>query len=339
MTRTSPLGAGAAEGRSTEKLRMGVVGTGALGRHHVRILSELPAVELVGVFDSRRSAAEEVAARHGARVFDGAAELLRELDAVVLAVPTRDHAELACEALEAGVNVLVEKPMATSLAEADRMVAAAGGKVLAVGHVEYYNPAVQRLLQAVDEPRFLEIERLSTFSPRSLDVDVLLDLMIHDLQIVQALDPSGLRDVRAAGIAVLSDRVDIASARLEFESGCVANLTASRVSDQRVRRLRIFSRDAYHSLDYQDQAIKGFRLVGDGSERRIAPADLPVERDEPLRRELLAFAARCRGERAELVDGEAGRSALALALAVQQAIAEHAARAGGVRGNRRSRAS
>jgi predicted dehydrogenase len=216
--------------------------------------------------------------------------------------------------------------MATSLEEADRMIASAAGRVLAVGHVEFYNPAVQRLLEAVRSPRFVEIERLSTFSPRSLDVDVLLDLMIHDLQIVQALDPSGLREVRAAGIAVLSDRVDIASARLELQSGCIANLTASRVSDQRVRRLRVFSRDAYHSLDYQEQTIKGFRLAGGTAERRILPADVTVQRDEPLRLELLSFVARCRGEAAPLVDGEAGRRALALALEVRWEIAEHAAR-------------
>jgi predicted dehydrogenase len=316
------------------RLRAGVIGTGALGRHHVRILSELEGVELVGVCDARPETAAEVATRHGTRVFGEAGELLRALDAVVLAVPTRDHAALACQALAAGVHVLVEKPMATTLEEADRMVAAAGGGlVLAVGHVEFYNPAVQRLLSTAPAARFLEIERLSTFSPRSLDVDVLLDLMIHDLQILQALDPTGLREVHAAGIAVLSDRVDIASARLELESGCVANLTASRISDQRVRRLRIFSHEAYHSLDYQEQTIKGFRLEGGVAERRIVPADLPVERDEPLRRELLAFVARCRGEGVPLVDGVAGRAALALALEVQRAIVAHAERAAGRRGH------
>jgi predicted dehydrogenase len=314
-------------------LRAGVIGTGALGRHHVRILSELEGVELVGVCDARTETAVEVATRHGARVFGEAGELLRALDAVVLAVPTRDHAALACQALAAGVHVLVEKPMATTLEEADRMVAASGGLVLAVGHVEFYNPAVQRLLSAAPAARFLEIERLSTFSPRSLDVDVLLDLMIHDLQILQALDPTGLREVHAAGIAVLSDRVDIASARLELESGCVANLTASRISDVRVRRLRMFSHEAYHSLDYQEQTIKGFRLEGGVAGRRIVPADLPVERDEPLRRELLAFVARCRGEVVPLVDGAAGRAALALALEVQRAIVAHAERAAPRRGH------
>ncbi|HUP22958.1 MAG TPA: Gfo/Idh/MocA family oxidoreductase [Thermoanaerobaculia bacterium] len=317
-------------------LRAGVIGTGALGRHHVRILSELDGVELVGVCDARPEIAAELAARHETRVFGEAGELLRALDAVVLAVPTRDHAALACQALAAGVHVLVEKPMATTLEEADRMVAAAGGLVLAVGHVEFHNPAVQRLLSTAPAARFLEIERLSTFSPRSLDVDVLLDLMIHDLQILQALDPTGLREVRAAGIAVLSDRVDIASARLELESGCVANLTASRISDLRVRRLRMFSHEAYHSLDYQEQTIKGFRLEGGVAERRIVPADLPVERDEPLRRELLAFVARCRGEDVPLVDGVAGRAALALALEVQRAIVAHAERAAPRRGQTRA---
>jgi predicted dehydrogenase len=199
--------------------------------------------------------------------------------------------------------------------------------VLAVGHVEFYNPAVQALLAVGRDlkmpPRFLEVQRLAVFTPRSLDVDVVLDLMIHDLQILHALDPSPVAEVRATGIAVLSPRVDIANARVELASGCVANLTASRVSAERVRKLRAFLPSRYYSLDYQAQEIRGYRLEDAEGGRRILPADLEVERAEPLRRELEAFVAACRGDdsgRGPLADGSAGRQALATALAVVAAI-------------------
>ncbi|HVS15799.1 MAG TPA: Gfo/Idh/MocA family oxidoreductase [Thermoanaerobaculia bacterium] len=302
-------------------LTVGVLGTGALGRHHVRILSELEGVELRGIYDPRRELAEELAARHGTVVAADVDAVLADAEAVVIAAPTSEHEELARRALRRGRHVLVEKPMAASLAEADRMLGDAGDRVLAVGHVEFYNPAVQRLLDTIAAPRFVEIERIAPFTPRSLDVDVILDLMIHDLQIVHALDPSPVAEVRALGIAVLSPRVDIANARLQLDSGCVVNVTASRVSDQRVRRLRVFGRDSYHSLDYSEQTIKGFRLSpGAGRARSIEPADVAVERAEPLRCELEAFVARCRGERVRLVDGAAGRRALETALRVAAAV-------------------
>jgi predicted dehydrogenase len=304
-------------------LAVGVLGTGALGRHHVRILSQLEGVALRAIFDPRTEVVEELAATHGAPVAASAEELFEAVDAVVVAAPTSAHERLTLEALGRGLHVLVEKPMATSLEEADRMLDAAGDRVLGVGHVEFYNPAVQQLLDAVRAPRFLEIERIAPFSPRSLDVDVIRDLMIHDLQIVHALDGSALEEVRSIGIAVLSEQVDIANARLQLGSGCVVNLTASRVSDQKVRRLRVFASDSYHSLDYQEQTIKGFRLEpGDGGTRKIVPADLDVEKGEPLRAELEAFVARCRGERARFVDGAAGRRALATALEVAASVAD-----------------
>jgi predicted dehydrogenase len=280
-------------------------------------------VELVGVFDPRPEAARRAADDHGARPFAGAAELAGEIEAAVVAVPTVAHTEVAGPLLERGVHVLVEKPMASSLAEADALVAAAAasGAVLGVGHVEFYNPAVAALLAAGGRPRFAEAQRLATFTPRSLDVDVVLDLMIHDLQILHALDPSPLLEVRATGIDVLSPKVDIANARLAFASGGVAIVTASRVSAERVRKLRVFLPRRYYSLDYQAQEIKGFRLE-EGEERRIVPDDLPVTAAEPLAREHQAFLARCRGEDVPFVDGAAGRQALATALAVAAAIAE-----------------
>ncbi len=286
-----------------------------MGRNHVRILSSLPGVEVVGVHDPDPKAGEL-----GVRVFERLEDLAGEIDAAVVAAPTVAHADIGCALLGRGVHVLIEKPIASSLAEADRLLEAQGDRILAVGHVEFYNPAVQALVGVGTPPRFVEVQRLGVFSPRSLDVDVVLDLMIHDLQILQALDQSPVVEVRATGINVLSPRVDICNARVELGSGCVANLTASRVSSERVRKLRAFLPSRYYSLDYHAQEIRGYRLEeGDGG-RKILPADLPVTRAEPLLRELEAFVTACRGEKAPLVTGAAGRRALETALAVVEAI-------------------
>jgi predicted dehydrogenase len=309
-------------------LRCGVFGVGALGRHHTRILGDLPGVERVGVHDPRPEAAETAAREFGARVFASFGELAAAIDAAVVAAPTREHEPLTLELLDRGVHVLVEKPIAPDLEAADRMIAAAerGGRILAVGHVEYHNPAVATLLETGGAPGYVEVQRLGVFSPRSLDVDVVLDLMIHDLQILHALDRSDLVEVRATGIPVLSERIDIANARVELASGLVANLTTSRVSSERVRKLRAFYGDRYASLDYQAQELKGFRLDRAGSERRILPDDRPVERAEPLRRELEAFVAACRGEPNRSVGGAEARRALATALAVAAAAGRRGAR-------------
>jgi predicted dehydrogenase len=220
----------------------------------------------------------------------------------------------------------MEKPMASTLPEADRLLEQAdrAGRLLAVGHVEFYNPAVQALVALKTPPRFVEVQRLGVFSPRSLDVDVILDLMIHDLQILHALDPSPVAEVRATGIPVLSPRIDIANARVALESGCVANLTASRVSAERVRKLRAFLPQRYYSLDYQAQEIRGYRLEAPaaGEERpQIVPDDLATVRAEPLAAELAAFLAACRGEAVPWVDGRQGRQALQTALAIVAAVA------------------
>jgi predicted dehydrogenase len=305
---------------SPKTLRVGVFGAGAMGRNHVRLLSSLPGSELVGVYDPKAEAAEAAARDHGARVFSKLEDLAGEIEAAVVAAPTVAHADMGCALLDRGLHVLIEKPLAASLEEADRLIAAAEGKVLAVGHIEFFNPAVQALLSVGTPPRFVEVQRLGVFSPRSLDVDVVLDLMIHDLQILHALDPSPVAEIRATGIAVLSSRIDIANVRVELESGAVANLTASRVSSERARRLRVFLPNQYYSLDYQAQEIKGYRLEGDGDQRRILPDDLAVEKAEPLKRELEAFLAACRGEPAPRVDGLQGRRALETALQVVEAI-------------------
>jgi predicted dehydrogenase len=311
---------------AARSIRVGVFGTGALGRHHTRLLSQLPEATLVGIHDPRPETAAAIAAEYGCRVWEDPWALAAEIEAAVVASPTVTHADIGCRLLRSGVHVLVEKPIAASLEEADRLLeaAAARGKVLGVGHVEFFNPAVQELLGAtlavLAPPRFLEIQRLAVFTPRSLDVDVVLDLMIHDIQILHALDPSPVAEVRATGIRVLSPKVDIANARIELESGCVANLTASRVSAERVRKLRAFLPSRYYSLDYQAQEIKGYKLVDEAGKRSIAPADLAVDKGEPLRRELESFLAAARGEGGLVVDGTQGRRALATAIAVGEAI-------------------
>jgi predicted dehydrogenase len=306
------------------EVRIGVVGTGVMGRHHVRNLAAIPGATLVGIYDARAEVAEAIAGEHGTRAFARMEELADGIEAAVVAAPTVHHAEIGCALLARGIHVLIEKPIAPSLAEADRLIEArekaSGMPVLAVGHVEFYNPVVQALLGLGVPPRFVEVQRLGIFSPRSLDVDVVLDLMIHDLQILHALDPSPVAEVRATGIAVLSHRVDIANARVELESGCVANLTASRVSAERTRKLRAFLPSRYYSLDYALQEVHGYRLEEADGQRSILKDDLPAEKAEPLRRELEAFLAACRGETAPLVDATAGRQALATALAVVEAI-------------------
>lgn len=307
--------------KPSSPLRMGVVGTGALGRHHVRILSSLPEAELVGIHDLNPDAAATVAEEYGAQTFARLEDLAGGIEAAVVAVPTVNHEEVGCELLERGIDVMMEKPLASDLEEADRLVAAAADRVLAVGHVEFFNPAVQALLNVEGRAGFVEVHRLAVFTPRSLDIDVVLDLMIHDLQILHAIDDSPVLEVRATGISVLSERVDIANARIALESGCVANLTASRVSAERVRKLRVFMPGrGYYSLDYQQQEIKGFRLEGSGGDKRIAPDPLAIESAEPLKRELAAFVDRCRGGDSRIVTGEHGRRALKTARRVLEAI-------------------
>ncbi len=307
-----------------DRVRIGVVGTGVMGRHHVRNLAAIPDADLIGIYDARLEAAQGIAGEHGTRALSRIDELAGEIEAAVVAAPTVHHAEIGCALLARGIHVLIEKPIAPDLAEADRLIEARekapGSPVLAVGHVEFYNPVVQAVLGLGVPPRFIEVQRLGMFTPRSLDVDVVLDLMIHDLQILHALDPSPVAEVRATGIQVLSPKVDIANARVELASGCVANLTASRVSAERVRKLRAFLPSRYYSLDYAAQEVHGYRLEeGDGG-RCIVKDDLPAEKAEPLRRELEAFLAACRGEAAPQVDAAAGRQALATALAVVAAI-------------------
>jgi predicted dehydrogenase len=243
-------------------------------------------------------------------------EVIGRVDAVVVAVPTEIHRDVALAFLERGTSVLVEKPMAHSVEEADEMIAAAGasGATLAVGQTERYNPAFAAVSSLVTTPRFIEVHRLGAFSERSLDIDVVFDVMIHDLDIILALVRSELVSVEAVGVPVLTPKFDIANARLRFASGCIANVTASRISRDRVRKIRFFQPDSYLSIDYAAQEVEGWRLVRrDGQRPSIEGGQIPVKQDEPLRRELLDFVAAVRERRAPVVDGLAGRRALALA--------------------------
>ena len=307
-----------------DSLRIAVVGVGHLGRHHARILSSLPGAELVGVVDTDRARAEEVAAATGARPFGDYRDVLGQVDAITLAVPTRTHAEIAVSALAAGVPVLVEKPIARSLAEADAMIEASakGGALLAVGHTERFNPAVAAARPLLTDPRFIEVHRLGTFPERSLDIDVVFDLMIHDLDVVLSLVAADVESIDAVGVPVLTGRVDIANARLRFTNGCIVNLTASRISRDRVRKIRFFQPMAYLSIDYASQKLEHWTLVKhDGSMPAIEGGDVEVTSEEPLKRELADFVDAVLRRRAPLVTGEDGRRALALAQQITDKMA------------------
>lgn len=304
-------------------MRVAVVGVGHLGKHHARILASLPGVELTAVVDTNQARAEEIAAANGTRALMRATSLIGKVDAVSIAVPTEQHLAVALPFLEAGTGVLVEKPMARSLDEADAMIAAAAksGAVLAVGHTERFNPAVEVARPMLRDPRFIEVHRLGTFPERSLDIDVVFDLMIHDLDVVLSLVHSEVESIEAVGVPVLTGRVDIANVRLRFANGCIANLTASRISRDRVRKIRFFQPAAYVSIDYGAQKVEMYRLVkGEGPKPSIEGGDVPVPNEEPLKRELADFVDAVASKRAPHVDGAQGRRALELATKIVAAM-------------------
>ena len=309
-------------------LRVAVVGVGHLGRHHARILANLSEVDLVAVVDTNTARAEKVASETSTRAvyeisdLQGAVGPL-EVDAITLAVPTEAHARVALPFLRAGVAVLVEKPVSASVHEADAMLeaAAASGATLAVGHTERYNPAVATALPLVTTPRFIEVHRLSPFSVRSLDIDVVFDVMIHDLDVVLAFVNSEPVAIEAVGVPVLSDRVDIANARIKFASGCIANLTASRISRDRVRKLRIFQSHTYLSIDYAEQQVEAWEVKRHpGAEPVIEGGRLEVTPAEPLEREIVDFVRSASSGKSPLVGGQDGRRALALAQRIADAM-------------------
>jgi predicted dehydrogenase len=306
-------------------LRVAVIGVGHLGRHHARILASMANVELVAVVDTNRARAEEIAAGAQTQALNSVSDLDGRVDAVTIAVPTERHHEIAMPFLRAGIPVLIEKPLARTLAEADELVeaAAATGVVLAAGHTERFNPAVAAASRLLVDPRFIEVHRLGTFPERSLDIDVVFDLMIHDLDVVLSLVPSEVDSIEAVGVPVLTGRVDIANARLRFANGCIANLTASRISRDRVRKIRFFQPAAYLSIDYAAQKLEMWRLTQPGSGKpAIEGGEVAVTPEEPLARELADFVEAVVSRRDPLVTGAQGRRALALAQQITDRIRE-----------------
>ncbi len=306
-----------------KNIRVAVVGAGAFGRNHIRVLQQLPGAELSGIFDANKEHATSVAAEFSTRCFASLDEVAANSDAAVVAVPTLAHADTGCHLLAAGLDLLVEKPIALDLPSARRLVdlAARQERILQVGHLERFNPAVTALEKAITLPLFFEIHRLSVFTPRSLDVDVVLDLMIHDIEILLALTGKLPTQIQAAGIHILSEKVDIANVRMEFLGGIVANLTASRASTEKVRKLRVFQPGAYLSLDYAKQELFCIEI---GPQRQVRIRPQLVEKNEPLQLELSAFLHSIRTREKPRVDGETSFMALQVALEVVDKIEVHA---------------
>ena len=304
------------------KPRIAVAGAGAFGKNHLRVIHQSEHADLAGVYDLDPARAAAVAEPHGCRVFTSLDELAANSDAAVIAAPTVTHSEIGCKLIEAGLDVMVEKPIAHTLEAARALVDAAERhqRILQIGHLERFNPAVIALGEVIGKPLFFEIHRLSEFSPRCLDVDVVLDLMIHDVDIILALTKERPEEIRAAGIRILSDKVDIANVRIQFPRGCVANLTASRVSTERVRKLRLFQPHEYISLDYSRQNAVRFRVK---PPMAIDFAALPVTKDEPLRLELEGFFESVTTRQPPRVTGAQGLAALEVAFEILDKIEAH----------------
>jgi len=300
-------------------LRVAVVGVGHLGKHHARLLAQIDGVQFVAAVDTQIERAQAAIEGTQARALTDYRGLFGQVAAATIAAPTEGHRDVALAFLERATSVLVEKPMTRTLDEAGEMIAAAttSGATLAVGHTERYNPAIATVMPFVTTPRFIEVHRLGVFPDRSLDIDVVFDLMIHDLDIILALVKAEPVSIEAVGVPVLTDKYDIANARLRFSTGCIANVTASRISKERVRKIRFFQPDAYVSIDYAEQEVEGYRLVRrDGERPQIQGGKLPVTREEPLKRELVDFVRAVRDKRRPLVSGEDGLRALKLAQAI-----------------------
>ncbi|MFN0124243.1 MAG: Gfo/Idh/MocA family protein [Blastocatellia bacterium] len=314
-------------------LKTAVIGTGHLGREHARVHASLGEIELVAVCDTNHAAGQAIAEKYQTRFVEDYRELLGEIEAVSIATPTISHHEIACACLEAGIHALVEKPISHSVAAADEMISLARdrGLVLQVGHIERFNPAFQALRTRVTKPFFFEAHRLGVFTPRSLDIDVVMDLMVHELDIILSLVHSEVVKLDAVGIPILTPKIDLANARLEFANGCVANITASRVAGERMRKLRMFQPGEYYSLDYAEQSVARCQLIppsGTATRPEIVAGALDITRREPLLAEIESFATAVRNREVPAVTGADGRRALALATEVLARIQEHSGRAG-----------
>jgi len=309
-----------------DKVKVGVVGVGYLGQHHARIYSELEGAELVGVCDMDFARASEIAKKTKTTAYKSFEELIGKVKAVSIVAPTVEHHRIAKAFLDAGVDVMVEKPVTVTVEEADDLIKAAEDKncIFQVGHLERFNSAVRKMVEMTTTPRFIECNRLSPFPDRSTDVDVVLDLMIHDIDIILSLVRSKVKYIHAVGIPVISKNVDIASARMEFESGCVANITSSRISIKKERKIRLFQPDTYISLDYQNQEMYAYNRIPNKKDPEGKPdivgGKVKVKKDEPLKAELEAFVNSVATRSRPLVSGVEGRDALSVAMLVQNEI-------------------
>ena len=308
------------------KLRLGVVGVGYLGRFHARIYSDMPGVELVGVVDIDRSTVQSVASQLGCAAYTDHADLLDKVEAVSIVVPTALHLQVARPFLERGIHMLMEKPIAPSYEESLELVKLAehDGVILQIGHLERFNAGVMALGERVRNPRFIEVHRLGTFVDRATDVDVVTDLMIHDIDIALSLVKANIKEIAAVGIPVLTNHVDIANARLEFENGAVANVTASRVSNKKLRRIRVFGQNNYYGLNYIDQQLEIVHAkpaTTDDERAEIVAEQLDIESRPPLDAELEDFVRSVREGRPPLVDGRVGLEAVRVAELVKESIA------------------
>ena len=311
-----------------QKVPVAVIGVGEHGKRHAHAIKRVHGAELAGVYDQSHDRAAALAAELGVKAFRSLEETFEAVEAVSVVIPTTNHGAVARLAMEAGKDVLLEKPITRTVEEADELIETADrtGRILQVGHLERFNPGAVAAKAVTRQPLFFEVHRLGVFSPRSLDVDVVFDLMIHDLDLVLWLANAQVRDVRAVGLPVLTDRVDIANARVEFENGAVANLTASRVSTEKVRKFRYFQPHEYISIDFSRRDALLLSVGADGQSPQIAFRKLEVQNTDPLEAEIESFADCVRARRPPLVGGREGRSALALAEKVMFCIEEHASR-------------
>jgi len=328
-----------------DKVKVGVIGVGHLGRHHTRVYRQLPQAQLVGVHDIDSEKAQKVAKEFDTRYFENLDDLLERTDAVSLVVPTTIHYALACDILDQGKNLLIEKPITETVKQAEELVSLAGAKnvILQVGHIERFNPAFKAIENLKLEPKFIESHRLAQFNPRGTDVAVILDLMIHDLDLILSLVKSEVKRIDAAGVSVISDSEDIANARLTFENGCVANITASRISARPLRKMRLFQRNSYISLDFLERSVEIYKLVDTNSvsveekEKETVVGNLPtgevgktivyekpeIESEDMLTSEIVSFLDAVKNRTHLKVSGEDGKRALEVALEIVDKAKEH----------------
>ncbi|HXN05723.1 MAG TPA: Gfo/Idh/MocA family oxidoreductase [Nitrospiria bacterium] len=309
-----------------KKIRVGVVGVGHLGQHHARIYSTMEGVELAGVSDTDPARGEEIGVKYKTPYFKDFKDLFPLVDALSIAVPTQFHYSITQDCLQNKKDVLLEKPMTTTVEEAQSLIETAGpnGAILQIGHIERYNRAYLSVRDKIQNPLFIENHRIGPFASRGTDVNVILDLMIHDIDIILSLTSSPISEIRAVGIPVLSNEIDIVNARLEFKSGCIANMTASRVSLEKMRKVRIFQHDAYISLDYQNQSVTIAKKIIENGQSRVVVENPAVEKEEPLKLELADFISNVRTRKPPSISGQEGKEALRVAEEIARiALAHH----------------